>query len=60
MELLLAEAVKRSGRSELEFFQEAYLWRFKKIGNCVSDVCQYRLHAVVPSYMKEYLDHVFG
>lgn len=59
MELLLKEAITRSGRTELEFFQSAYLWRFQKIATCVDDVCQYRLHAVIPKYIQEYLKHKF-
>ena len=59
-----AEKVKRalaiSKRTELEFFQTAYLWRFKKVGNCVNDVCQWRLNAVIPKYINEFIDHAFS
>ena len=58
-----AERLKRalaiSKRSELEFFQTAFLWRFKKVGNCVDDVCQWRLNAVVPSYITEFVNLAF-
>jgi len=56
----LKKALSMSGRTELEFFQIAYLWRFKKVGNCVNDVCQFRLHGIVPTYIKEFLDLAFS
>ena len=58
--LLLKHALLQTKKSELEFFQEAFLWKFKKIYNCVNDVVQFRLHAIIPRYVAEYLDHIYG
>lgn len=55
----LKRALAISKRTELDFFQTAYLWRFKKIGNCVNDVCQWRLHSVVPTYITEFVNLAF-
>jgi hypothetical protein len=53
----LKAAIAQSRRTEIEFFQAAYLWRYKKVHNCVNDVCQYRLNAVIPKYVLEFLEH---
>ncbi len=55
MILLLTEAIKRSGGDELMFFQTAYYAIFNKHHDCVNDVVQWRLHAIVPPYIKNYL-----
>lgn len=57
--MLLPEAIHRSGLSELEFFQTAYLNITGKVYNCVNDTIQFRLHAIVPKYVTLYLEKMY-
>ena len=58
MLLILKEAIKRH-HSDLEFFQCAYLWRFKKETDVFGDVLAYRTQNTIPQYVREYLKHVY-
>jgi hypothetical protein len=58
MLLYLKHAISLSGNDEHSFFRSAYYWRFKKILYTDSDALQYRLHAVVPKYVEEYVIHL--
>lgn len=58
MLLYLKEAIRRSGGDDLLFFQTSYLWKFDYIHECVSDVMQYRLHCVIPPYVRDYVKHL--
>jgi hypothetical protein len=49
------QAITNSGRTEVEFFQMCHLWRFQKVQNCVDDVCQYRLHGIIPKYVQQWV-----
>lgn len=55
MLLYLKYAIDRAGSDEQTFFRAAYMWRFGKDANVANDVCQYRLHAIVPRYVEEYI-----
>jgi hypothetical protein len=56
----VAQAIQKSGLSELEFFQTAYLKIFGKVHNCVNDVVQYRQHSIVPPYITKYIQKMYG
>lgn len=58
MYLYLKEAITRCGNDDLLFFQTAYMFIFNKQHDCVADVCQYRLYAVVPTYVCSYVKHL--
>lgn len=58
MLLYLVETLNRLRRDDLSFFQEAYIWAFKKEGEVSNDVVQYRLHAIIPKYVQKYLQHI--
>lgn len=58
MHLYLAETMRSLGKDEQTFFRAAYMWRFGKDYDCVNDVCQYRLHALIPKYVVEYVDNI--
>jgi hypothetical protein len=53
------EILKRVRRSDLEFFQEAYFWKFKKHGNVSQDVAMFRAKGDVPQYVILYCDLFF-
>lgn len=53
MLLALSEIIRRSGHSDLEFFQVAYYWRFQKHVDVWGDVLAFRTQGVIPSYVKE-------
>lgn len=58
MLLYLKEAIRKSGNDEHSFFRSAYYWRFEKVLTTDTDALQYRLHAVVPKYVEEYVHHL--
>lgn len=58
MKLLLREAILRR-HDDLQFFQEAYVWRFKAQGNVLSDVVAWRSQEHVPPYVIAYLRHCY-
>lgn len=58
MLLYLKEKIKQCGGDELMFFQTAYLYWFDKYNECVADVAQYRLYAVIPPYVYNYVKHL--
>ena len=58
MLLYLGHAITRCGGTELEFFQTSYYWKFSKHYDCVVDVAQYRLHAIIPKYVEDYIHHL--
>lgn len=60
MYLYLREKLKELGDDEQRFFRTAYMWKFGKDYDCVSDVCQFRLHAVIPKYVGEYVNYLQG
>ena len=47
-----------SGNDEHSFFRSAYMWRFGKDLPTDTDALQYRLHAVIPKYVEEYVIHL--
>lgn len=51
----LKKEIKRHG-DEMQFFQMCYYRMIGKHHNCVSDVCQYILHSIVPKYVENYLN----
>ncbi len=59
MILLLAEAIKRSGGTDLQYFESAYYWKYQKQTNCFGDVLAYRTQSFIPHYVKEFLAHVY-
>lgn len=58
MLLYLAHKIQETGGDEQQFFRTAYMWRFGKDYACANDICQYRLHAIVPKYVVEYIQHI--
>lgn len=58
MLLYLANKIHELGGDIQRFFRTAYMWRFGKDYDCVNDVCQYKLHAIVPKYVQEYIKHI--
>ena len=55
MLLYLKETIRQCGNDDMMFFQTAYYWCYQKHHDCVTDICQYKLHAVVPRYVRDYL-----
>lgn len=58
MLLYLKHAIAQTGNNEHDFFRSAYYWRFQKVLCSDTDAIQYRLHAVVPKYVEEYIHHI--
>ncbi len=58
MLLYLKYLITQSGNDEYAFFRSAYYWKFNKVCNSDTDVVQYRLHAIVPSYVREYVENI--
>lgn len=58
MYLYLREKIRTLGDDEQRFFRTAYMWRFGKDHDCVTDVCQYRLHAIIPKYVADYIHYL--
>lgn len=55
MLLALKEMIRRHSNDDMQFFQMCYMWKFGKFHDCVSDLCQYRLYAVIPVYVQEFV-----
>lgn len=55
MYLALKELIRRHGDDDLQFFQMCYYRAFNKHHDCVSDVAQYRIHAVIPKYVSKFV-----
>lgn len=60
MLLALSEIIRRSGHSDLEFFQVAYCYRFQKQVDVWGDVLAFRTQGIVPSYVREYVSMLEG
>lgn len=60
MLLALKEMIRRHGNDELQFFQEAYFYKFQKHADMWNSVAQYRLHGVIPKFVEEYVKHLEG
>lgn len=60
MLLYLKHAIQQSGNDEHSFFRSAYYWKFQKVLTSDTDALQYRLHAVMPKYVEEYVVHLQG
>lgn len=58
MYLYLANKIHELGDDEQRFFRAAYMYVFGKDYDCITDVCQYRLHAIVPRYVETYVRHL--
>ena len=59
MMLLLTEAIKRSGGTDLQYFEACYFWKYGKLVDCFGDVLAYRVQGIIPNYVKEFLAHVY-
>lgn len=60
MLLYLRHCINQAKADEQSFFRSAYMWRFGKDADVSNDVCQYKLHAIVPKYVEEYVIHIQG
>lgn len=58
MLLALVEVINRKKTDEQTFFRSAYMWAFCKDCDVSNDVAQYKLHAIIPPYVKRYLAHL--
>lgn len=54
----LLVAIERSGQDEQSFFRSAYMWAFKKDADISTDLCQWKLHNVIPPYLQSYIRHL--
>lgn len=59
MFLQLHEAMERTKLTELEFFNTCYQYVFDKIRDCSDDVAQFKLHAIIPLYVQQFLRHYY-
>jgi len=50
--------MNKARTDEQSFFRSAYIWRFGKDTDVSNDVCQYKLHAIVPRYVEEYVANI--
>ena len=55
MRLLLEEAILRNGGDEQAFFRMCFMWKWKKDGDVWNDIAQWKLHAILPSYVQDFL-----
>ena len=58
MLLSLCETMARLKVDEQTFFRMAHIWSFGTDPDVSTDVCQFKLHGIVPPYVKRYLEHV--
>ena len=58
MFLYLANKIHELGDDPQRFFRAAYMFKFGKDYDCVTDVVQYKLHAIVPHYVEDYVRHI--
>lgn len=55
MHLYLVETMRQLKVDELTFFRIAHVWAFGTDPDLSTDVCQYRLHALIPKYVETYI-----
>lgn len=59
MLLLLTEAIKRAG-SDLLLFQTAFKHVNHQDGDIWNELAQWRMHSVVPPFVRIYLKYLYG
>lgn len=60
MLLRLIEAIKKSGGTDLEYFQSAYFWKFQKHINVFGDILAFRTQQHIPDYVVQFMRHTYG
>ena len=55
MQLLLREAIRKSGGDDSQFFQAAYWWKFRQHINVWGDILAYRPQQKIPDYVVQVL-----
>lgn len=58
MLLALVETIHRLKVDEQTFFRLAHVWSFGTDPDVSTDVCQWRLHGIVPPYVRKYVVHI--
>ena len=58
MILMLEELIRRSGGTDMQYFESAYYWKYGKLVNVFGDILAYRTQGHVPRYVQEYIKHV--
>ena len=58
MLLYLVATMVRLKVDEQTFFRIAHVWAFGTDPDVSTDVAQFKLHAIVPPYVRKYLHHI--
>jgi len=58
MLLYLVAIMNRLKVDEQTFFRLAHVWSFGTDPDVSTDVAQFKLHAVVPHYVRKYVQHI--
>lgn len=58
MILAVAETMHRLKIDEQTFFRLAHVWSFGTDPDVTTDVVQWKLHGIVPPYVRKYVAHV--
>lgn len=53
--LLLREAIRKSGGDDMQFFQSAYYWKYKKQVDIWGDVIAFRTQRRIPDYVVQFM-----
>jgi hypothetical protein len=56
----LVETMRRLNLDEQAFFRLAHIWAFDKDAPVATEVCQFKLHGVVPPFVVSYVKHIQG
>lgn len=57
MLLYLAHKIHECGDIQ-QFFRSAYMFKFGKDHDCTNDIVQYKLHAIIPPYISDFVAHI--
>ena len=58
MLLLLVATLKKIKRTDFEYFQEAYYWKYQKQANVYGDIIAWRVQKFIPEYVSEYTEYI--
>ena len=54
----MLDYVSRNRIQLYDFFRYAHIWRFERDVDVSTDLVQFKLHAIMPRFVEEYVCHI--
>ena len=58
MNLWMLNYIYEQGLTKEQFFRLAHIWRFDKDYDAWQDAATFRIHGIVPQFVREYVAHI--